>query len=114
MPYTRVRSTRPTLTMTLQYLLVRTHTARGYSLLGREADDDTLLHPGDEVAVGSGIPPTRVRYSSYDPVRDVQQVSFGESFNDEMCFLWHYYYPSQGFQVCSYAMVGGSLQHFCK
>ena len=28
------------------------------------------------------------------------EVKFGESFNDEMCFLWHYYYPSQGFQVC--------------
>jgi hypothetical protein len=28
------------------------------------------------------------------------QVKFGESFNDEMCFLWHYYYPSQGFQSC--------------
>jgi hypothetical protein len=41
-------------------------------------------------------------------------VQFGESFNDEMCFLWHYYYPSQGFQVCSYAMFGGSLQNFCK
>lgn len=27
-------------------------------------------------------------------------VFFGESFNDEMCFLWHYYYPSQGFQMC--------------
>ena len=64
--------------MTLQYLLVRTHTARGYSLLGREADDDMLLHPGDEVPVGHGIPPARVRFSSYDPVRDVQQVSFGE------------------------------------
>jgi hypothetical protein len=28
------------------------------------------------------------------------QVNFGESANDEMCFLWHYYYPSQGFQAC--------------
>jgi len=27
-------------------------------------------------------------------------VGFGEGFNDEMCFLWHYYYPSQGFQAC--------------
>jgi hypothetical protein len=27
-------------------------------------------------------------------------VSFGESANDEMCFLWHYYYPSKGFSVC--------------
>jgi hypothetical protein len=29
-----------------------------------------------------------------------KQVPFGESANDEMCFLWHYYYPSQGFSVC--------------
>ena len=28
------------------------------------------------------------------------EVKFGESVNDEMCFLWHYYYPSHGFQVC--------------
>jgi hypothetical protein len=27
-------------------------------------------------------------------------VTFGESFNNEMCFLWHYYYPGQGFQFC--------------
>jgi hypothetical protein len=27
-------------------------------------------------------------------------VTFGESFNDEMCFVWQYYYPSKGFQVC--------------
>jgi Copper type II ascorbate-dependent monooxygenase, C-terminal domain len=27
-------------------------------------------------------------------------VTLGEGFNDEMCFLWHYYYPSQGFQIC--------------
>lgn len=30
-----------------------------------------------------------------------QQVGFGEGFYDEMCFLWHYYYPSQGFQYCT-------------
>jgi hypothetical protein len=29
-----------------------------------------------------------------------QQVGFGEGVNDEMCFLWHYYYPSQGFHLC--------------
>lgn len=28
------------------------------------------------------------------------RLSFGESFNQEMCFLWAYYYPSQGFHVC--------------
>lgn len=33
-------------------------------------------------------------------------VKFGESANDEMCFIWHYYYPSQGFQFC--------VDGFCK
>jgi hypothetical protein len=27
-------------------------------------------------------------------------VRFGESANDEMCFFWAYYYPSQGSRVC--------------
>ncbi len=35
-----------------------------------------------------------------------QAVGFGESANDEMCFLWHYYYPSQGFNLC--------INGFCK
>jgi hypothetical protein len=29
-----------------------------------------------------------------------QQVGFGESATDEMCFFWAYYYPSQGSKVC--------------
>ncbi len=29
-----------------------------------------------------------------------QEVGFGESANDEMCFFWAYYYPSQGSKVC--------------
>jgi hypothetical protein len=29
-----------------------------------------------------------------------QSVTFGESANDEMCFFWAYYYPSQGSKVC--------------
>jgi hypothetical protein len=29
-----------------------------------------------------------------------QDVTFGESAYDEMCFLWAYYFPSRGFQVC--------------
>jgi len=33
-------------------------------------------------------------------------VQFGEGFNDEMCFLWQYYFPSQGFQIC--------VNSFCK
>jgi hypothetical protein len=29
-----------------------------------------------------------------------QTAKFGESANDEMCFAWMYYYPSQGSKVC--------------
>ena len=28
------------------------------------------------------------------------QVNFGESANDEMCFMWAYYYPDHGFDAC--------------
>jgi hypothetical protein len=27
-------------------------------------------------------------------------VTFGEGYNDEMCFVWQYYFPSQGFNLC--------------
>lgn len=27
-------------------------------------------------------------------------VGFGESANDEMCFVWMYYFPSHGFEMC--------------
>jgi hypothetical protein len=29
-----------------------------------------------------------------------QTLQFGESGNDEMCFLWAYYYPSYGYRMC--------------
>jgi hypothetical protein len=32
---------------------------------------------------------------------DNVSVSFGEGYYDEMCFLWHYYYPGQGFHLCT-------------
>jgi hypothetical protein len=35
-----------------------------------------------------------------------KDVGFGEDFNDEMCFLWHYYYPSQGFHLCVEGLFG--------
>jgi Copper type II ascorbate-dependent monooxygenase, C-terminal domain len=37
-----------------------------------------------------------------------QQVGFGESANNEMCFFWAYYYPSQGARVCFHtSRIGG-------
>jgi hypothetical protein len=38
-----------------------------------------------------------------------QQVGFGESAMDEMCFFWAYYYPSHGPKVCVHTKrVGGA------
>jgi hypothetical protein len=35
-------------------------------------------------------------------------VKFGESANDEMCFFWAYYYPSQGSHVCIHSENNGT------
>ncbi len=37
-------------------------------------------------------------------------LGFGESANQEMCFLWAYYYPSQGYRICvSPGGIGGGV-----
>jgi hypothetical protein len=36
-------------------------------------------------------------------------VTFGESANDEMCFFWAYYYPSQGSKVCIHTEQYGGV-----
>jgi len=38
-----------------------------------------------------------------------QQVGFGESAGDEMCFFWAYYYPSQGSKVCIHTEQYGGV-----
>lgn len=42
-------------------------------------------------------------------------VSFGESANDEMCFFWAYYYPSQGgSKVCLHSdQIAGGVNFCC-
>jgi Copper type II ascorbate-dependent monooxygenase, C-terminal domain len=43
-----------------------------------------------------------------------QKVGFGESANDEMCFFWAYYYPSQGAYVCVHTkQIGGGYDLCC-
>ena len=37
-------------------------------------------------------------------------MSFGESANNEMCFFWAYYYPSQGSKVCFHSDKYGGAQ----
>jgi hypothetical protein len=38
-----------------------------------------------------------------------QEVGFGESATDEMCFFWAYYYPSQGSKVCVHTEQYGGV-----
>jgi hypothetical protein len=40
-------------------------------------------------------------------------VSFGESANNEMCFFWAYYYPSQGARVCMHTSQQGGIDLCC-
>jgi hypothetical protein len=43
-----------------------------------------------------------------------QSVGFGESANDEMCFFWAYYYPSQGAFVCAHTdQIPGGFNLCC-
>ena len=40
-------------------------------------------------------------------------VTFGESANNEMCFFWTYYYPSNGAFVCAHTDQAGSVNLCC-
>jgi len=42
-----------------------------------------------------------------------QRVQFGESANDEMCFFWAYYFPSQGSHVCFHTNQLGNVDVCC-
>jgi hypothetical protein len=42
-----------------------------------------------------------------------KSVSFGESTEDEMCFFWAYYYPSNGAHVCIHTTQIGGLDLCC-
>ncbi len=54
-----------------------------------------MLDPPVTFDVGEGLA-YRCQWSN--PTN--QYIDFGESVDDEMCFLWAYYYPSRGFDIC--------------
>ena len=41
------------------------------------------------------------------------QVTFGESANDEMCVFWTYYYPSKGAMSCAHTEKINGGYDFC-
>ena len=60
------------------------------------SEPETTTHsPGFSVPTGGGF-----EFECTWTNTSNQQVGFGESANDEMCFFWAYYYPSQGSKVC--------------
>jgi hypothetical protein len=48
----------------------------------------------------------------YDVNNTGADIKFGESANDEMCFFWAYYYPSQGSRVCIHTNKTGGVNGY--
>jgi len=75
--------------------------------------DPTTLYPADEPFVWDEAPVVYhqppIEFGPGEGFRfrctwnntSSEYVAFGESANQEMCFLWAYYYPSQGFRLCA-------------
>jgi hypothetical protein len=54
-----------------------------------------------------------VRFTCEYLNRSGGQVGFGESAEEEMCFLWLYYYPSAGYRICVDTDYYGAGQVCC-
>ncbi len=60
-----------------------------------EEPDTVLLDPPQVIGADSGF-----KFSCSWNNTTANQVTFGEGVDEEMCFFWAYYYPSQGARVC--------------
>jgi hypothetical protein len=54
----------------------------------------TIFDPPIATSAGQGL---RYTCTYFNPTN--QTISFGEGANQEMCFLWAYYYPDMGFEL---------------
>jgi hypothetical protein len=61
-----------------------------------------VQNPAFTVAQGGGFHFTCTWHNG-----TLQDVGFGESATDEMCFFWAYYYPSHGSHVCLHSEAHG-------
>lgn len=73
-------------------------------------EPETVIHdPPFNIPAGGGLK----FQCDWDNMSD-RQVGFGESVNQEMCFFWAYYYPSQGSRVCLRTeQFGGGIDACC-
>ena len=67
-----------------------------------------LFDPPFQVPAGGGLK-FQCDWTNDSP----NMVSFGESANDEMCFFWAYYYPSQGASVCLHEESDAGSSDLC-
>lgn len=74
------------------------------------AEPLTASFSGNEFEVPQG---TGFNFSCKYYNNTANQVQFGESANDEMCFFWAYYYPSQGAHVCVHSDSYGNIDVCC-
>jgi hypothetical protein len=74
----------------------------------------TVHHdPAFKLAPGGGFRFT-CKWRNPNPDASAPPVVFGESANDEMCFFWAYYYPSQGgSHVCLHSDANGMSSNRC-
>ena len=73
----------------------------------------TVRHdPPFQVQPGGGFRFT-CKWHNPNPDTTAPPVKFGESANDEMCFFWAYYYPSQGSHVCTHSESSGKPVDHC-
>ncbi len=83
-----------------------------------EDDPGTAIYPGaepfawDEAPIEVFDPPLTfgpgqgLRFRCSWNNKSGHVVGFGESASAEMCFLWGYYYPSQGYRLCAPPLFG--------
>lgn len=82
-----------------------------YAVDGFEwSEPETVYHdPPLVLGAGEGFDITCQWVNTTD-----QNVGFGEQADDEMCFFWSYYYPSEGSRVCAHTdQFGGGLDVCC-
>lgn len=73
------------------------------------AEPPTIYHDPPKVPQqGGGFSLT----CSYDNTSS-DQIGFGESATEEMCFFWGYYYPSIGARVCFHTNQFGPITDLC-
>jgi hypothetical protein len=81
-----------------------------YDVAGWKWDEpETVQHsPPFELGANSGF-----RFTCEYQNTSNQNIGFGESANQEMCFFWAYYYPSKGARVCFHTDQVGTFNVCC-